>query len=83
MCTSVFVKRKEGFFLERMLEMEIESTREQMIQKALEVGFNNSVTLGISCKLDQLLNQLEKRRKARMFYEGNVCPCSREWVGKD
>lgn len=66
----------------RMLEMEIESTREEMIQKALEVGFNNSVTLGISCKLDQLLNQLEKCRRTRMSYERNVCTCTKEWVEK-
>ncbi|MFD1929057.1 Spo0E family sporulation regulatory protein-aspartic acid phosphatase [Sporosarcina siberiensis] len=65
-----------------MLEMEIESTREEMIQKALEVGFNNSVTLGISCKLDQLLNQLEKIRKTRMFYGTNECTCMKEFVGK-
>ncbi|WP_438316616.1 Spo0E family sporulation regulatory protein-aspartic acid phosphatase [Sporosarcina sp. FA9] len=68
--------------MDRLLEIEIESIRKEMIKKALEIGFNNPVTLKISCKLDQLLNQLEKRRRTRMFYGEKINACTKERLEK-
>jgi len=68
--------------LERILEIEIESLRREMIQKAGELGFKNSATLEVSCKLDQLLNQLEKSRRSEMFYGINISPCKKEQLEK-